>query len=461
MLIKHFICNKIAHSSYLLAGKKYGAVIDPQRDVDIYIHEARELGVKITHILQTHLHADFVSGHLDLAKLTGARIFVARAAQCSFDHVPLMEEDAIELEDIILKVLETPGHTPEHLSYVVIDKSRSESPVGVFVGDTLFVGDVGRPDLFPNRARELAEKLFHSLQDKLMKLPDYVEVYPAHAAGSLCGRSIGAKWTTTIGYERRFNSALQIQDKNAFSKLLTENMPPAPDHFKRLSDINRRGPILIGDLPDMEELDVIQFKERMDRSTFVILDTRSYHAFAAGHIPGSWHIDLNGNFPIFAGWVLPPDKDILLVADNYAKAREAKLWAQRVGVDRIVGYLNGGMAAWDMAGFKSEHIKLLSAEALQEMISQDDDFVLVDVRSPQEYEENHLPGAVNIPVGDLRTRHHELEKERKIVVICSSGFRSSIGASILKQNSFRNIYNVAGGMAGFCAGKEPNRQPAR
>lgn len=451
MLLKHFFIGKIAHSSYILAGKNRCAVIDPQRDVDVYITEARAMGVDITHILQTHLHADFISGHIDLAKKTGAKIYVAKSAQCTFDHISLSEGDTIELEDMVLKVLETPGHTPEHLSYVVIDKSRSDKPVGAFVGDTLFVGDVGRPDLFPNIAQELAGKLFHSLHDKLLKLPDYVEVYPAHGAGSLCGRAMGAKWTSTIGYERNFNAALQIKDKTEFIKSLTEDMPPAPDHFSRCSDINRQGPAQLADLPIMEELSAAQFKERMGDPNLVVLDTRSYHAFASQHIAGAWHLDLNGNFPTFAGWVLPTDKDILLVADDYKKALEANTWARRVGVDRIVGYLDGGMIAWAVAGFRTSHIELISAEDLHDMITGDANFVLLDIRAPLEYDDNHIEGAINIPVADLRTRHNELDKNKTIVLICSSGNRSSLGASILKQHGFKNIYNVAGGMSGYSA----------
>lgn len=451
MLLKHFFIGKIAHSSYILAGKNSCAVIDPQRDVDIYITEARALGVDITCILQTHLHADFVSGHMDLAKKTGANIYVAKSAKCTFDHVALSEGDTIELEDMVLKVLETPGHTPEHLIYVMIDKSRSDSPVGAFVGDTLFVGDVGRPDLFPDMAEELAEKLHHSLHGKLLKLPDYVEVYPAHGAGSLCGRAMGAKWTTTIGYERKFNLALQIKDKSAFIKSLTEKMPPAPDHFSRCSNINRQGPARLAELPIMEELSAGQFKERVDDPNAVVLDICSYHAFAGQHIAGAWHLDLNGNFPAFAGWVLPTDKDILLVADDYEKGVEANTWARRVGMDRIVAYLDGGMAAWAVAGFRTESLNLISAEDLHDMITGATNFVLVDVRAPQEYEDSHIKGAINIPVADLRTRHKELNKDKKTVLICSSGNRSSLGASILKQHGFRDVYNVAGGMTGYSA----------
>jgi rhodanese-related sulfurtransferase len=333
----------------------------------------------------------------------------------------------------------------------VVDKSRSDSPVGVFVGDTLFVGDVGRPDLFPDIAQELAGRLYHSLHDKLLQLPDYVEVYPAHGAGSLCGRAMGAKWTSTIGYERKFNDALQIKDKSTFIKSLTENMPPAPDHFSRCSDINRQGPARLAELGHMQELSTVQFKEQMGKPGTVVLDTRSYHAFAAQHILGAWHLDLNGNFPTFSGWVLPTNVDILLVADDYKNALEANTWARRVGVDRITGYLDGGMVAWAVAGFEASSIKLLSAEELHDMIIGDVNFVLLDVRAPLEYEDNHISGAINIPVAELRTRYSELNKDKTIVMICSSGNRSSLGASILEQHGFREIYNVAGGMTGYSA----------
>ncbi len=451
MLLNQIYVAKIAHNSYILAGKNSCAVIDPQRDVDVYIKEARAMGVDITHILQTHLHADFISGHMDLAQKTGAKIYVAESAKCTFDHVALSEGDTIELEDMVLKVIETPGHTPEHLSYVVIDKARSDHPVGVFVGDTLFVGDVGRPDLFPDLAEQLAGKLYHSLHEKLLALPDYVEVYPAHGAGSLCGRAMGAKRRSTIGYERHHNDALQIKDKSEFIKSLTENMPPAPDHFSRCSEINRHGPALVADLPRMNELSSGQFKTRITDPKMIVLDTRSYQAFASQHIPGAWHLDLNGNFPTFAGWVLPTDKDILLVADEYEKAQQATTWARRVGVDRIVGYLNGGMVAWAVAGYQANNIQLISAGDLHTMVTGDDNFVLVDIRAPLEYAENHIKGAINIPVADLRTRHKELQKDKTTVLVCSSGNRSSLGASILKAQGFNEVVNVAGGMSGYSA----------
>jgi len=451
MLLKHFFVEKIAHSSYLLAGKDNCAIIDPRRDIDIYLQAARTLGVNITHILQTHLHADFISGHMDLARKTGAKIFVAASAECAFDHVPLKEGDEVELEDMLLTVWETPGHTPEHLSYVVTDTSRADSPVGVFTGDTLFVGDVGRPDLFPDRATELAGKLFHSLHDRLMKLPDYVEVYPAHGAGSLCGRAMGAKWRTTIGYERLFNTSLQIGDKAEFIRSLTKEMPPAPDHFSRCSDINRGGPGVVADMPDIREYSVEEFHSRMERPDTLVLDTRSYMAFGGQHIPGAWHLDLNGNFPTFAGWVLPLDREILLVAEDRKKAMEAVTWARRVGVDSISGYLDGGMATWLVGGLKTGNVRQISAETLHEMLSGTSGFVLLDVRAPREFADNHIEGAINIPTAELRSRYGELKPDKPSILMCSSGNRSSLGCSILLQHGFTNVINLAGGMTGYSA----------
>ncbi len=453
MLLKHYFVEKLAHSSYILAGSDSCAVVDPRRDVDFYINQARKLGVDITHILETHLHADFISGHMDLAERTGATIYAPKSGECKFEHEALSDGDTFELEDMKLKVLETPGHTPEGICYVVTDTTRADGPIGVFTGDTLFVGDVGRPDLFPDKAEELAGKLYHSLHDKLMKLPDYCEVYPAHGAGSLCGRAMGAKQRTTIGYERKYNDPLQIEDKQEFIKSLTSDMPPAPDHFSRCSDINRQGPTLTSDLPTVEELDPDEFTDRMKDENTIVVDARTYDAFGSQHIPGAWHIDFGGNFPTFAGWVLPTDKDILLVADNYEEAIQVNKWAQRVGVDRIVGYLKGGMFAWAISGKRTHDVHQISAEDLHDMASGDSfsKMVLVDVRSPKEYEDNHIEGAVNIPAPDLRTRFNELDKDKPTVLICSTGHRSSLGTSILKQNGFKDVYNVAGGMTGYSA----------
>ena len=454
MQIKHFFVEKIAHSSYILAGHKTCAVIDPQRDVDVYVNAAREMGVRITHIIQTHLHADFISGHIDLAEKTGAAIYMAKSANGAFEHKTLVEGDTLTIEDIKIEVLETPGHTPEHLSYVLTDLSRGESPIGVFTGDTLFVGDVGRPDLFPGKAVELASKLYDSIHEKLLKLPDFCEVYPAHGAGSLCGRAMGAKYTSTIGYERKHNPVLQIADKAEFIRSLTEDMPPAPDHFSRCSEVNRKGPVMLKNLPSMHPVEPQEFSELMQSKNNVVVDTRPYLQFGGLHIPGVWHIDLDSNFPTHAGWLLPIDKDILLVADSHEKAEEARLWAQRVGLDRVAGYLAGGMHAWLTGGYPTESVGQISGGDLQEMLADGEDLVVLDVRAAHELESGAIDGAVNIPTADLRTRSGELDPARKIVVVCGSGLRGSIGAAILKKHGFHSVYNLAGGMMGYNAAKK-------
>lgn len=450
MLLKHFFIEKIAHSSYLLAGTRTCAVVDPSRDIDVYLREARMRGLRITHILETHLHADFISGHLDLARATGAKVYAPKSAGCEFDHVPVAEGDALEVEDMTLGVIETPGHTPEHVAYVVTDRSRGEEPIGVFCGDTLFVGDVGRPDLFPGTARELAGKLWHSLHDKLLKLPDFCEVYPAHGAGSLCGRAVGAKYQSTIGYEKRYNRELQNASKEDLIRSLTTGMPPAPDHFSRCSELNRRGPALIEDLPPLRPLEPAAFSAAMDDST-IVLDVRSYDSFGSQHVPMSIHIDLGGHFPTFAGWVLPEGARILLVSEDFEQAEEAVQWAHRVGIDGITHYLDGGMFAWATHGLPTSHLAQISAKELHGMMGGSEHFTLLDVRSQLEFEDNHIEGAVNIPVPDLRQRHEEFDRRRTTVLICSTGHRSSLGGSMLQRRFFERVINVAGGMKGYSA----------
>jgi hydroxyacylglutathione hydrolase len=451
MIVQQFFVKGLAHSSYLLGGSNTCAIVDPRRDVDVYLQAAKDMGIKITHILETHLHADFISGHLDLAEKTGAAIYAPKSARCSFKHTPVKQGDVFEMEDMKIKVLETPGHTPEHVSYVVIDKARGKEPVSVFCGDTLFVGDVGRPDLFPGRAKELASKLYNSLHSKLLKLPDFCEVYPAHGSGSLCGRAMGVKRTSTIGYEKKYNAALQINKKEEFIKSLTTNMPGAPDHFGRCSAINGKGPALTRTLPVLARVDARTFKKMADSNKTVVVDIRSYETFGGQHVPGAYHIDFGGNFATFAGWILPPGKDILMVCYSFEQAQEAAVWLKRVGLDRAVAYLEGGMFAWGVEGLSTAHVRQLSAEELYLMAAKGDQMVLLDVRAPREYESGHIKGAVNIPVADLRTRYKELDKNEPTVLICSTGHRSSLGASILKQRRFENVYNVAGGMTGYSA----------
>lgn len=325
MIIRQFFLPGIAHSSYLVAGDAACAVIDPSRDVGRYLSAARGMHVAITHILETHLHADFISGHLDLAEATGATIYAPRSAGCAFPHAPLSEGDEVVLENIRFSVIETAGHTPEHICYRAADTSRGKTPVALFSGDTLFVNDVGRPDLFPGRAEELAGRLYDNLHEKVLALPDECELYPAHGMGSLCGRAMAAKRSSTIGYERKYNYALTIRSRKEFIHALTSNMPAAPDHFARCSEINRAGPALLRNLSGPLPLAPGEFAEKTRRKGAVLLDVRDYPGFSGVHIPGSWNIDLAGNFSTNAGWVIPPEKEIFLVAEDERQAKDAAL----------------------------------------------------------------------------------------------------------------------------------------
>lgn len=451
MFIQQFFVPGLAHSSYLLGGAAACAIIDPRRDVAIYLEAAAAMGMKITHILQTHLHADFVSGHLDLAEASGALIVAPRSGNCQFRHQPVAEGDRFRIDDLEIQVLETPGHTPEHVTYVIVDHARGPQPAVIFCGDTLFVGDVGRPDLFPGMALDLAAKLFGSIHDKLMALPPFCEVYPAHGAGSLCGRAMGAKRTSTVGYEKLYNGAVAIADRQQFIASLTTDMPAAPDHFSRCSEINRRGPALVSALPAPQPLIASRFRELMDAEDVLVLDVRGYSAFGGQHVPGAYHIDLGGNFATFAGWVLPPDRKILLVVEKGADADDAAVALHRVGLDHVIGYLEGGMFEWAKAGFASGHVPQLSAPELNWRIAKGDGLVLVDVRSAGEFGAAHISGALHIPTPLLRSRYVELDPDRDIALVCSTGHRSSLAASILKQHGFSRIWNVAGGMTGFNA----------
>lgn len=450
MLVKHFFTPKLAHSSYIIAGGSTCAVVDPSRDVGAYLAAANDLGVRITHVFETHLHADFVSGHMDLAAMTGAEIVMPGGAQSAFPHRGVREGDSLSIENIRFNVLETPGHTPEHVSFVVTDTSRGDSPAGVFCGDTLFVGDVGRPDLFPGMAEELASSLFDSLK-KLMALPDHCEVYPTHGAGSLCGRSMSSKYTSTVGYERRFNEAAGIGERSSFIRSLTNDMPPAPDHFSRCSGINRLGPRTLSSIPAPVPLDAGAFFKLMDHGECFTLDVRRYDAFSGQHVPRSWSIDFTGNLPTFAGWVIPPDRDILLVATSPDEAVETAKWLRRVGLDRVKGFLDGGMFSWAVRGLPTRRLRLLSAPEASRVLSSGSGPQVLDVRARSEYDAFHLQGALNIPAPDLRLRHGELDPHGEYLVMCSTGQRSALAASILLSLGFENVSGFAGGMKGYGA----------
>ena len=450
MYVHQFFVKGLAHLSYILGGNQTCAVIDPKRDVDEYIEVAKSMGLKITHILETHLHADFISGHLDLAEKTGAKIYAPKAGKCKFDHVPVKEGDIIEIEDMKLKVLDTGGHTPEHISYVVTDLSRGKEPVSVFCGDTLFVGDVGRPDLFPGQAEKLASRLYGNLNQKLLNLPDFCAVYPAHGAGSLCGRAMGAMRLTTIGYERKYNPALQHKTKESFKKSLLTGMPDAPDHFSRCSAINGKGPVLIGNLPEVGPLNPKEFW-KLKNDDHVVVDLRDYTAFGGSHIPGSYNLDLAGNFSTFAGWVLPSDKPLLLVGGILEDIQQATIQLHRVGLDQIIGYLDGGIRSWANQALPLEHIPQITVQELKGQLEHGEELVLLDVRAKGEWDGGHIEGSIHIPFPDCRTRYGEVQDKKPVVVICNTALRASLAAGILKQHGINNLSVLSGGMTAWRA----------
>jgi hydroxyacylglutathione hydrolase len=449
MYIQSFFVPGLAHLSYLLGGKETCAIIDPRRDIEEYITVTKAMGMRITHILETHLHADFVSGHIDLAARTGAEIIVPKAGQCKFPHQPVKEGDEFQIEDMKIRVLDTPGHTPEHITYMVTDRSRGAEPSVLFCGDTLFVGDVGRPDLFPGQAVELAGKLFDSLS-KLKALPDHVLVLPAHGAGSLCGRAMGAMRYSTIGYEKRYNAELQHKAVDAFRASLLKGMPEAPDHFSRCSDINRKGPAKWNELQMPRPLSPSEVNQ-LSKEGVTVLDGRDYLAFGGAHVPGAWNIDMAGNFQTFSGWVLPPDKPVVLVLEDGLRVPEAVAMLRRVGIDQVAGWLEGGMHAWSVAGFPVGHVQQISVQELAGLTKQKPTPVILDVRGKLEFETLHLDGAVHMQVPDTRKRFAEVPKDKAVYVICNSGHRSSLACSILKQHGVQDVANVTGGMTAFSA----------
>lgn len=450
MIIRQFFIPGIAHSSYLIGGIGSCLIVDPSRDIDQYLAAATAEGMKITGVLETHLHADFLSGHCEIASRTGAQIYMPEKAEARFAHLPVREGSEILLDDLRITVIETPGHTPEHVSYVLTHLSRGDTPVAVFCGDTLFVGDVGRPDLFPGRARELASALFSSLHEKLLTLPDYCEVYPAHGAGSFCGRALSSKRSSTIGYERLYNGVVAITDREEFIRYLTTAMPPSPDHFTRCSAMNREGPALLADLPPLLSIPPTRVQKLISGGKTEIVDIRQYDAFAGMHIPRSWNIDIDVNFSTFAGWILHPDSEYILSGNRDSRYADAALMLRRVGIDLVRGWVEGGLQNWTLAGQGNDHITILSVHELANLRNSSEPLIL-DVRGESEYQGYHIPEAINIPWADLRARFRELDPSREIVIICGTGVRAGIACSILKRNGFSSVRNVAGGYNAWIA----------
>jgi glyoxylase-like metal-dependent hydrolase (beta-lactamase superfamily II)/rhodanese-related sulfurtransferase len=451
MYIHQFYLGCLAHASYLIGSGNEAAVVDPQRDIDIYLEDARSHGLTIKFVIETHCHADFVSGHHELAARTGAKIYFGASAAVKFPFVPVHEGDEIAMTDVTLRFLETPGHTPESISIVVFDRQKSSTvPEAVLTGDTLFIGDVGRPDLLGSRlpAAELARMLYSSLHAKLLTLPDDVKVFHAHAAGSMCGRNISSETSSTIGEQRRFNYALQPMPEEEFIKMMTTDLPEAPSYFSRDAQINMEGPALLQEFPALTGFspDAIQ---RMQREGHLVLDTRASAQYGVGHIPGSVQIGLNGQFASWAGSLIRSDIPLLLVADEREHVREAQTRLARVGLDKVSGYLKDGVLAWHSAKLPLARTEQISVEELLHRIEEKSVDFILDVRGPKDWEAGHIEQARNMPLPHLSESALSLDRDAKIATICAGGYRSSIATSLLEQLGFRNVSNVVGGMAAW------------
>jgi hydroxyacylglutathione hydrolase len=449
----------LAHYSYLLSSGGRAAVIDPKRDVDTYVDYAAARGLKITHILETHIHADFASGARQLARATGAELWLSAHDEgedfvYQFPRRTMKEGDRIELDGTALVALHTPGHTPEHLSFLVHEPGRSKDPVALLSGDFLFVGSLGRPDLLGEGAKQrLAELLYESLHQKIRDLPDGVAVHPAHGAGSFCGSGMSDRAESTLGYERVSNSYFADPDRATFVRHILANVPPFPDYYRRMKRVNSEGPQLFDKLPGGKAMAAAEFRELIEREEAVVVDLRRPEAFGAGHIPGALNIGAGPSLSTWAAWLVPYDRPILLVGKHGTDPGQARRSLVRVGLDDVRGYLAGGMGSWSEQGWEQEQIEQVPSAELSERLRRG--AAVIDVRSAGEWAAGHVEGSRHIMGGDLPKRLAELPRDTTIHLICATGYRSSVAASVLQRAGFAKVANASDGLNGWRRGGLP------
>jgi hydroxyacylglutathione hydrolase len=451
----------LAHLSYLVGDRSTGraAVIDPRRDVDVYLELARRHRLTITHAVETHIHADFVSGSRELAARTGtANVHVSAegGAHYGFAHEPLRDGARLEVGAVTLTAVHTPGHTPEHLAYLAAEKGK---PWGFFSGDFLFAGSVGRPDLLgAAQTPGLARALFRSLRTTLAPQPDALPLYPAHGAGSPCGANICDR-QSTIGDERRNNPALRFADESAFTDWVLRTAPPMPRYYPRMKKVNAQGPEVLDGLPAVEWLGPAAFRRRLAAGDVQLIDNRTMLGFGGGHIPGAWNLGPRPELSLWAGWMLDPEKPVALVLPRDEDLPEVLHQFLRVGFTRFAGCLKGGMEAWVTAGLPVEGLAQVPARELNKLLPSRD-VQLLDVRTPPEWDAGHLPGARYLFLGELPEKLKDLNPDRPVVVYCASGYRSSLAASLLQANGFKNVQNVPGSYAAWTSAEFPVVKPA-
>lgn len=455
MMLDRMFTPGLAEVAYLIADEAAGeaAVIDPRRDIDAYLDWAQERGLRLVAILETHVHADFVSGARELAAATDATIYASRLGNTEFPHVPLDDGDEVTVGNLRLRALWTPGHTPEHLSYLLFDPAQGAAPVAMYSGDVLFAGEIGRPDLLgPEAQQRLIVQLYDTVEQRLKFLPDDLVVYPGHTAGSPCGKRIGDAPHTTIGQERALNYAFNQPDREHFMRSVMAGMPKPPAYYPVMKRVNKVGPVLLRDLPAAQPLSAGDVAARQ-KAGALVLDARPAAQFAQGHIPGAVTLPLGPSFAIWAGWLTPYDREVILVLEADEQLAEAQTELRRIGIDRLAGYLAGGMAAWQQTGFPQSSLETIQPAELAARFA---DYRVLDVRDPSEFESGHLPGAINAPAGDLaQGAAAPAAVAGKTAIICGSGYRSALAASLLQQQGFAGIVNVAGGMAAWSAAGLP------
>ena len=447
MEIQRFYLGCLAHASYLISSAGEAAVVDPQRDVEIYLETARQQGLRIRWIVETHLHADFVSGHVELAGRTGAVICIGAGSGARYPHRALEDGELVPLGNGLLRVLATPGHTPESICLAAIDPSRGPDPLAVITGDTLFIGDVGRPDLSPRHTpQELAGLLYDSLQTKLLTLPDATMVYPAHGAGSLCGRQMSAEAVSTIGRERTANYALQAKTRQQFVDLLTGDLPARPGYFSDEVERNRQGAAPLAEWKPLPELSPAEVEALMADPAVTLLDTRPAMEFASGHVPGSIQVGLGGQFASWSARLLGLQARLVLVAESEDAVREARMRLARVGMENVEGWLAGGIRAWAVAGKPLiDTLQISVQELAQRRTGRPAETHVLDVREAAERAAGFLEGSLHIPLGQLPDRAAELLDDGMWFVHCKGGYRSSIAASLLMRRGLEDVANVIGG----------------
>jgi hydroxyacylglutathione hydrolase len=466
MKIQQYYLACLSHASYMITDEKTktAAVVDPQRDIDQYLADATAGGYTIKHVFLTHFHADFIAGHIELRDKAGATIHLGRRAEAEFACVHMKDGDTVEFGDVKLEIMETPGHTPEGISILVYDlaKSRTE-PLAVLTGDTLFIGDVGRPDLLASigvTAEELADMLYDSITNKLVKLPDATLVYPAHGAGSMCGKSLSKETVSTIGEQKKFNYALQPMSREAFKAIVTADQPEAPDYFVHDAILNRKERASLGAAME-QTLKPLSLDEVLAaaKSGAQLLDVRDGIDFEGGHLRGALNIALNGKYATWAGSMLSHDKPIVVIAEEGGE-EEAVMRLGRIGFDNVAGYLTGGMSALASRDDLVERTERITAPALAEWLAgKRPDAgaapIVVDVRSEAEHAGGHIAGALNIPLTHLEERIGEIPSGKPVAVHCEGGYRSAIAASLLQKLGRPHVHDMVGGYKAWLAAKLP------